>query len=242
LYALAACDDGYGSGPDDEEPLPQATVVTASGDITAKVTEFRTLLGDPANGGTPGEQPAGRREINWDGAGANPFNNRNDFPADFFKTVGAVFVTDGTGFRNDSTLFRDLDPTFPEQFNFFSANRTFAPVGSASMDVLFRVAGDTTKATVTGFGVVFADVDKANVATIQPYDVDGRSLGTFSAPVRSDANGLSFVGVKFDSAIVARVRITSGEASVTAGAKDVSAGGTADLVVMDNFLFGEPHK
>ncbi|HZJ00876.1 MAG TPA: hypothetical protein VFD22_09445, partial [Gemmatimonadaceae bacterium] len=76
--SIAACSDDKVTAPD---PQPvQGTVLTASGDITAKVNEFRDLLG-ASNGGTAGEQPAGRREISWDGAGANPFDNRNDFPA-----------------------------------------------------------------------------------------------------------------------------------------------------------------
>jgi hypothetical protein len=226
VFAGACDDDAY--GPDlPAVPTPQA-VVTATGDIAAKVAEFRTLLGDPANGGTAGEQPAGRREIGWDGAGANPFNNRNDFPADFFNNQaknGAVFSTPGTGFRNDSTLFVDVDPSYATQFSFFSANRIFSPVGSPFMDMNPRVAGDTAKALITGFGVVFTDVDKANTATIELFDKTGRSLGVFAAPVRSDAKGLSFVGVKFDAAIVARVRIRSGEAALGAGVRDVSAGG-----------------
>jgi hypothetical protein len=238
---VAACDDDY-TGPE-AQPLPEATVLTASGDVTARVTEFRTLLGEPANGGAAGEQPTGRREINWDGAGANPFNNRNDFPGDFFNTnvrTGAVFVTNGSGFRNDSTLFSEIDATYADQFSFFSANRIFSPVGSARMDVLFRVAGDTAQATVDGFGIVFTDVDRAGAARIQPFDQEGRSLGVYDAPVRSDANGLSFVGVKFDEAIIANVRIFTGEAAIAPGIYDVSAGGASDLVVVDNLLFGEP--
>src|SRR5262245_25557326 len=138
----AACDDTY--GPNEPAlPTPQA-VVTATGDITAKITEFRTLLGDPSNGGTAGEQANGRREIGWDGAGANPFNNRNDFPADFFNNQsksGAVFSTPGTGFRNDSTLFAEVDASYATQFSFFSANRIFSPVGSLLMDLLQSVGG-----------------------------------------------------------------------------------------------------
>ena len=244
IVVAAACDDDAYGPEQPVVPAPQA-VVTATGDITAKVTEFRTLLGDPANGGTAGEQLAGRREIGWDGAGANPFNNRNDFPADFFNNQannGAVFSTPGTGFRNDSTLFVDVDASYGTQFSFFSANRIFSPVGSPLMDFHPRVAGDTAKALVTGFGVVFTDVDKANSATIELFDKTNRSLGVFAAPVRSDAKGLSFVGVKFDAAIVARVRIRSGEAALGVGVKDISAGGTLDLVVMDNFIYGEPHK
>jgi hypothetical protein len=242
---VGACDD------DDSNPLqptpvpvPQALVV-ANGDITASVLGFRALLGEPNNGTTAGEQTAGRREIGWDGAGANPFNNRNDFPADFFNQQsksGAVFTTSGTGFRNDSTLFVDVDASYGTQFNFFSANRIFSPVGSAEMDINFRVAGEATPGVVTGFGIVFVDVDKEGTTSIEPFDRNGKSLGVFKAPVRSDAKGLSFVGVKFDNPIIARVRIRAGDAALLPGRKDLTAGGTADLVVMDNFLYGEPHK
>ncbi len=148
VVSLAAC----GSDDYEEAPLQPAlpgpvAVVTATGDVASRVAEFRTLLGDPANGGTAGQQPAGRREINWDGTGANPFNNRNDFPADFFNTnvkAGAVLTTPGTGFRNDSTRFVELDASYAAEFAPFSPTRTFAAVGSAVIDVHFRVAGETT--------------------------------------------------------------------------------------------------
>src|SRR3954471_13236174 len=100
--ALAACGD-YSSTTYSNPTPAQPVVASASGDITAAVNDFRTLLG-PANT-VAGEQATGRREINWDGAGTNPFDNRNDFPPDFFNTTvkaGAVFTTAGTGFRNDS--------------------------------------------------------------------------------------------------------------------------------------------
>ena len=87
---------------------------------------------------------------------------------------------------------------------------------------------------------VFADVDVANATKLEAFDKAGKKLGTFVAPVRSDANGHSFVGFKFASAIVARVRITSGTGALGAQALDVSNGGTADLVVMDDFLYTEP--
>jgi hypothetical protein len=238
-----ACDDSDDYGNEPEDPGPEATVLSATGDVTAKVTEFRALLGD-ANGGTPGEQPAGRREISWDGAAANPVNNRNDFPATFFNTtatVGAVFATNGSGLRNDSTNFREVDSSYAEQFKFFSPTKIFSPVGSTRLDVLFQVAGAPTAAVVTGFGAIFSDVDRATSTKIEAYDEDGRSLGIFDVPARSDDNGLSFLGVKFDDAIIARVRITLGEAALAAGVLDVSAGGTADLVVVDNFIYGEPH-
>ena len=242
VIVIAACSDNTVTTP--VPTGPQATVFTATGNIAAKVDEFRNLLG-PSNGGTAGEQVAGRREINWDGAGANPFNNRNDFPSTFFNTnvkSGAVFTTAGTGFRNDSSLFSDVNPAYAAQFNFFSANKIFAPVGSNQLDQLFQVAGQPTPALTRAFGIVFSDVDLADKTTIQLFAQDGSTLGTYSAPVRSDAGGLSFVGVAYDNAIIARVRITLGTGALGPTANDVTAGGTVDLVVLDNVIYGEPRK
>lgn len=243
VAVLAACDDDDAVTNPGPAPL-EATVVTATGDLTAKVGQFRDLLGPP-NGGTAGEQAAGRREISWDGAGANPFNNKDDFPADFFNTnakVGAVFTTAGTGFRNDSTAFAEINPAYATEFNFFSANKIFSPVGSNQLDQLFRVAGQPTPAVVRGFGIVFSDVDQADATTIQLFALDGSSLGTYAAPTRSDAGGLSFVGVAYDQAVIARVRITLGTGALGANVNDVTGGGTADLVVLDNVIYGEPTK
>jgi hypothetical protein len=241
LAALAAC-DGYGTDPG-QQYTP--TALAATGDIAATVEEFRTLLGGPSNGGTPDEQPAGRREIAWDGAGANPFNNKNDFPADFFNTnvkSGAVFTTPGTGFRNDSLQFAEVNAGYAAEFDAFSPTKIFSPVGSNVMDVLFQVAGRPTPARVTGFGVVFSDVDVDGATTIEYFDVDGRRLAIVAAPRRSDAGGSSFVGVKFPDAIVARARITLGTGILSANAADVSGGGNADVVVTDNFIYGEPKR
>ena len=246
--ALIACSDNEPSAPytppPPPPPPPVATVITASGDITAKVDEFRNSLG-ASNGTTAGEQPAGRREINWDGAGANPFNNRNDFPADFFNTnvkVGAIYTTNGTGFRNDSLSFSEVNPTYAAEFTAFSPAKIFAPVGSNVLDQLFQVAGQPTPAVVRGFGIVFTDVDVADRTTIQLFALDGSSLGTFASPVRSDAGGSTFVGVSFTDAIIARVRITLGTGALGPAVNDISAGGTTDVVVLDNVIYGEPRR
>ena len=242
FMAITACND-YVSSPV-ATPL-QPTIVSATGDITAKVVEYRALLGNPANGGAAGEQPAGRREIAWDGAGANPFNNRNDFPAAFFNTnvrAGAVFTTPGTGFRNDSLKFSEVNPAYAAEFNTFSPTKIFSPIGSNVMEVNFQIAGQPTPAQVTGFGAVFSDVDIAGATTIEYFDADGQSLARISAPMRSDATGLSFVGATFPQAVVARVRITLGTGVLGAATNDVSAGGTVDLVVADDFIYGEPRR
>ena len=225
-----------------QPPAPQATVVTATGNIAAKVVEFRTLIGDPANGATVGQQPAGRREVAWDGASARPFNNRNDFPTDFFNTVATVgLIYEGAAFRNDSSLFVEINPTYANEFTPFTPKVMFSAIGANVINVHFQVAGATTPAAVTGFGAVFADVDVDNTTAIELFDKDGRSLGRYAAPKRSDGNGLSFVGAKYDAAIVASVRITCGNGALGAGVNDVTSGGPLDLVVIDNVIYGEPN-
>ncbi|HST07944.1 MAG TPA: hypothetical protein VLJ83_07210 [Gemmatimonadaceae bacterium] len=244
VAATAACsiDNKVTSPP--PVTVPVATVFNASGDIAATVDNFRNALG-ASNGATAGEQPTGRREITWDGAGANPFDNQDNFPADFFNTnvkSGAVFTTSGTGFRNDSTAFDEVNASYASQFTFFSAKKIFAPVGSNQLDQLFQVAGQPTPAVSRGFGVVFSDVDLAEKTTIELFAQDGSSLGIYGAPIRTDAAGLSFVGVTYADPIIARVRITLGTGALGANVNDISNGGTLDLVVLDNLIYGEPKK
>ncbi len=236
---LSGCsDDSAPVRPPVSAPGPQATVVSASGEIVAKVGEFRTLLGDPSNNGVAGQQAAGRREVNWDGAGARPFNNRDDFPPDFFNANGLIYL--GTAFRNDSLLFAEINPAYANEFHAFSPKVMFSKIGTNVIEASFHVAGAQTAAGVTGFGVVVSDVDLDNTTSLELFDKDRQSLGLFFAPKRSDANGDSFVGAKFDDPIVAFVRITCGNGALGVGVNDISAGGTKDLVVIDNVIYGEP--
>lgn len=232
--AGAACGDDGDSNPtapnDGEYAISAAAgrsdfgVFTATGDIAATVAEFRTALGE-------------RREIRWDGAPAGAL------PGDFFNTTvkaGAIFSTDGSGFLNSGNDFLDVNPAYADDFNAFSPPKTFMPIGSAEMTVSFRVPGTGTLAATRGFGVVFSDVERVGAASIKLFDAAGRSLGQYHAPVASDATGFSFVGVVFESPIVAEVRITSGQRALGSGVQDLSDGGNLDLAVMDDFLFAEP--
>jgi hypothetical protein len=219
-----------------------ATVISSSGAIEGDVAQFRTLLGDPNNGAAPGQQPAGRREVNWDGVPAS-VTNTDDFPNDFFNTTsprGLFYVRKGHGLEVSDRGFTDVNPDYAGVFNTFSAAKLFSPIGKNEAEARFFVAGTGTKAAVRGFGLVFCDVDKAGSTFIELRGAHGEDLGKFTAPVRSDDRGLSFIGVVFDSPMISRVRITSGEERIEADEKDITQGGRHDLVVMDNFLFGEP--
>ncbi len=239
LFGAALVGGCYSSN---DESLYSRQVVSGSGDITGAVAQFRTLLGDPLNGVTPGSQPAGRREINWDAVPANLTDN-DAFPGDFFNTRsprGAVFTTLGPAFRISSKNLAEVDPSYAGQFNFFSPVKTFAITGSTVMTTDFQVPGATTPAVVRGFGVVFADVDRQGSATLEFFGPSG-SLGQFEAPVRSGDSALSFLGVVFQDEVVTSVRIVSGRAPLGAGVRDLSDGGAQDLVVMDDFFYSEPH-
>jgi hypothetical protein len=120
-------------------------------------------------------------------------------------------------------------------FETFSPQRLFTAIGSNLVDVNFFVPGSNTAALTNGFGAVFTDVDLANTTSLTFFDSANNSLGTFFAPVSGGNEGLSFLGVDFGGAVVARVRIVSGNAAL--GPNET---GGLDLVVMDDFIYGEP--
>src|SRR5262245_33112025 len=240
LAMTIGCGSSYDSPTGSDLPRP-SRVVTGSGDVTATVAEFRSVLGDPNNGGTAGAQAAGRREINWDGVPAN-FTNNGAFPGDFFNTRstrGVVFTTAGAGFRVSDNAVSDVDASYAQEFEFFSPRKTFLAEGSNVLDVAFQVPGTAEPAAVRGFGVIFSDVDRQGAASIEYFGANG-SLGRFEPPARTGGGSLSFLGVAFDQKIVTRVRIVAGTGALGAGVKDLSEGGRADLVIMDDFLYDEP--
>ena len=243
VILITACDkddDNY-----NDQPQVQSTVVKGSGDLTAALAQFRGLLGDSLNT-SPGKT-TGRRELNWDGVAAQ-FNNNETFPFDFFNTVdpavsnarkrGIIYINDGTTFRVDSSDFAGIDASYAAQFSPFSGKRMFSGGNSNVTEIAFQVAGTTMPAVIKGFGVVFSDVDDPNSTTLEFFN-GTKSLGVFKAPL-AGANSFSFLGVYFPAEKVTRVRITAGNAKLAAGIKDLSDGGTKDLVVMDDFFYSEP--
>jgi hypothetical protein len=244
IATLAAC-SSYSpvSSPNPPEPLHASfTTQGDSANVAAKLDEFRTALGGDLH--PPNTPPAssGRREINWDGVPA-ALTNVDTFPANFFNTTskrGAIFVTPGTGFRVDSTDFADLNAALGDQFKFFSPKKLFVSVGSKRVEVDFELVGTTAPALVRGFGVIFSDVDRDGSTLVDFFDASNVRIARINAPAHLGSHEFSFVGAVFDSAIVAKVQITSGDAPLNAAAVDISAGGPADLVSMDDFAYGEP--
>jgi hypothetical protein len=227
-------------------PAADATVVRGAGDIGPAVRRYRAILG-PDNGGAPGGDPGGRREINWDGV-PDRLASPNGYPATFFnakvapRARGAVLRTPGRGLRVSADAdnpagaaprFGDINPAYTSAFRTFSAERLFSPVGSNVANLTFRVPGTSRRAVVRGFGAVYTGIDRPENTAFQYFDRRGRSLGRFAVPVGRDR--LSFLGVVFTSAVVARVRIEYGSGPL--GPDD---GGAVDAAVMDDFIYGEP--
>ena len=223
-----------------------ASIVTSGTGLAGATTardSFRTALGGGAIAGANGSFGGVRREINWDGvpdASATP----NDLPADFFNVVsprGVVFSTPGSALQVSANagatpvLFANINGTYGTTFVAFSAQRLFSPIGSNVVDVHFFVPGTGTAAAVAGFGAIFTDVDNANTTSIEYFAPNDASLGKFYVPAAG--SDLSFLGTVFDAGEqIARVRITLGNTAL--GPSDAPP--TADVVVMDDFLYSEP--
>ncbi len=151
-----------------------------------------------------------------------------------------MFSTHGTGFQVSANAgvapieFDNTNPTYSRLFRTFSPQRLFTALGSNVMEVHFFVPGTSTRATTSGFGAVFTDVDRSRTR-LEYFDEHGRSLARFDVPASPGQETLSFLGVRFLDRGVARVRITSG--NIALGPNEST---NRDLVVMDDFIFGTP--
>lgn len=235
----------------------QAGVFAGIGDSTAElattVSDFRTAIGGANNGANNAlgtTFTTGRREINWD-AGALPqnmpatfFNQSTDFNGQAGSRRGATFSTSGSGFLVSANVpsgagfkFNNLEVAYETQFVLNSANRLFAANGAAELDATFSLPNSPgTAAGVNAFGVIFTDVDLANLTKIELFDASNTLLASAFAPVND--GGLSFVGIQLDPGqFAARVHITSGNLALGVGNLD---GLGSDVVAMDDFIYAEP--
>ncbi|HQR32318.1 MAG TPA: hypothetical protein PLK30_06255, partial [Blastocatellia bacterium] len=139
--------------------------------------------------------------------------------------------------------FVSANAAVANQFPAFSPANTFASFNSNKYAVDFVLAGTTIPAATRGFGAIFLDVEQANSSSIEYFN-GTVSLGKFFvAPGQSGQS--EFMGVLFNAPVVTRVVITTGTAAVfnftngqvTAGASESA---TTDLVVLDDFVYGEP--
>lgn len=235
------------------------TVFQAAGpniaSIQNTVEEYRTALGGQNNGIAPGPIADGRREISWDGGGSTTTVTGTPL-MNFQAARGALFTTPGTGFVQaplDGLVTTFGNQTYATIFQPFSLQRLFSPINSNVTETTFFVPGPDNNAklaTTKGFGAVFTDVDlpdgsgpgnkngnrKASTL-IEYFGTDGGLLFSSFIPASPGDKSLSFIGIVFTDARIARVRITSGDAAP--GPNDDA---THDIVMMDDFLYGEPQQ
>ncbi len=254
MILLTACGEDY-QGSDSSTSAssvsPHILIRSAAGataaDIQTTVDAYRADLGGANNLGAAGTQASGHREINWDGVPA-AISSPNDFPGATFKNRGLLIASPGVKLqvstKNDEaaqapTLFGNLNINFPKLFGTFSPEKLFAPVHSTTTELTFTVPGSDTKATVSGFGAVFTDVDVAKISKLDYFDAKGGWLHTeWVKNVPHKNKSLSFVGVSFkDGKKIAKVRITSGNVKLAAYAGENA---WRDAVAMDDFIYGEP--
>lgn len=230
------------------------TVFQAAGPTTASIQStvdaFRAALGTTNNGNNPGPLTTGRREINWDGGNpaimdttppVTPFNV-------FLNTRGTRFTTPGVGLSQVAPVGLDAlfgNPKYSEIFRAFSPSRLFTPVGSNITDTFFFVpgTGGAKPAAVTGFGVIFTDVDQQGgvnsqrtaSTVVEYFDRHGKRIFTSAVPASPGDGNFSFLGIMFADARIAIVRITAGD--FAPGPNDDAH---HDIVMMDDFIYGEP--
>jgi hypothetical protein len=171
-----------------------------------------------------------------------------------FLNRGALFTTPGTGFVQAppsglATTFGNI--TYQTLFQPFSRLRLFSAIGSNVTETTFFIPGDgSVRATTNAFGAIFTDVDQPDGSgpgaklgnrrastLIEYFGVDGRLLFSSFVPASPGNGSLSFFGVKFNDSRIARVRITSGDS--TPGSSDDEL---HDVVMMDDFIYGEPRQ
>jgi hypothetical protein len=243
LLILTAAGGGAATGRLQAAPLIRFGTGASAGEISGVVEQFRIDLGGVDNG-VGGSFNSGFRTINWDALPDN-LAAPNALPGDYFNLTsprGVEFSTPGSGFQVSAATgsgvpvrFGQIDPGYVNTFSAFSSERLFAPMLSTVTEVRFFVPGQSAPAFVGGFGIVFSDVDRGDSASIEFLDTDGNEIFSAFAPV-SPNGGLSFLGVSGLEGVAA-ARITSGTAALGRGVLD---GATHDLVVMDDFIFGEP--
>ncbi len=209
--------------------------------ITATRDAFRVAVGGGAVAGANGSFGGLRREINWDGVPAGQSDSAT-LSADFFNTTsprGVVFSTPGTGFLVSANgggatpiLFG-----FPNEFQAFSAQKIFTAVNSNTTDVRFFVPGTATAATTSAFGLIFVDVEVANITKLEFFDDHDNLFYTRDALVAGN-QGFSFVGGVVSGGSIGRVRIISGANTIVSNG--VVGNLIDDVVAMDDFLYAEP--
>lgn len=239
---VAACSFIYSCDKENNTLAIQPTITAAAGNIEDAVSAFKATLG-PLN--TQPGATTSHREINWDGVPDSMLNK--PLPNDFFNQTGSDALaanqrglTYSTGtFMASNNSFATVNSDASANFSAFSGNNTFANIAAAKWDVKFQQAGTQNSASVQSFGAVFSDVDEDSSTSMEFFEED-KSLGKFYVPPHTATSSFSFLGVSFPNDVhITKVTVTH-DGFLSEGTKDITDGGTRDLIVLDDFIYSEP--
>lgn len=182
--------------------------------------------------------PNTRFNVNWDGISFATPGTKAIAP-NLFAARQILLDTDPLSpdllVSNDN--FGGLKANYPGNFPTFSPRVNFKYRENDGQKNTFLLADRATPALTSAFGAIFTDVEKANTSGLVFKDQFDNEIGRFYVP--AGANGLNqFVGVIFSRPVVARVEVLMGDRGEDFGAiDDITNGGSADLVVTDDFVF-----
>ena len=239
LVFLGACNKDDNNVQSDNPRL-----FVANGDIQPVIEQFRLELG---NLNTAPGATGGRREISWEIVPDDLLDKK--LPGQFFNQTGenanpslqrGLIYDPNMDFRVSKTAFASMDADASSEFSAFSGTATFANVSVEPWAVTFQVAGTNDAAGTRGFGMVVSDVDVSGTVSLEFFN-GTQSLGKLFVPARQPGSNFSFAGVLYEESIITSVKV-SHHGILGTGVKDVSQGGTHDLVVLDDFIYGEPEK
>lgn len=218
------CLGGALAGSANSAPLVFSASGATATDILSTVNAFRESLGT-LNPNLPTNFSGGRREVNWDGVPASA-SEPNAFPGNFFNGNVAGRARGIESSTPGSRLLVSV-PDAEDDYIAFSPSKVFEAEDSFEIDnTFFSPRHNTVSALTSGFGVVFLDIDEANTSYLEFFNQAGTSLGKYFVPAAPGEKTFSFLGVKFDSNAIARVRIVSGSAT--------------DETAVDDFIYAEP--
>ena len=252
LVGALAATAAFAPAADAAPVVTQATGPNTAS-IQAAVDQFRNDLGANNAGGPPAQ--SGRRQIAWDGVpdgrAAPSF-----MPEDQFRNLGALFSTPGVGFEvsgdDDSDngspdadpgpgRVHGSEPELCDAFAPFSPERLFAPIGSQRHgDARSWSRTPTPPPKPMASASCSATSISAGPTKLELLAADGESLGICEAPATAGNESVLVprACASTPASAIALARITTGAAPL--GNDDVTQGGAADIVVMDDFIYGEP--
>jgi hypothetical protein len=82
-------------------------------------------------------------------------------------------------------------------------------------------------------------VDEPNSASLEFFEGE-KSLGKYFVPPHDNSSNFSFLAVHFSNGERITKILVTHDGFLAEGKKDISDGGTEDLVVLDDFIYSEP--